>query len=47
MLNKQLTEESHKPYIRKFKKGKVHSPFTDNICDADLAVMQLISKFNK
>ena len=26
---------------------KVHSLFIDNICGADLADMQLISKFNK
>ena len=47
MLNKGLAEELPKPIIRKFKKRKVHSPFTDNICVADLADMQLISKFNK
>ena len=37
----------HKPIIRKLKKRKVHSPFIDNIWGADLAEMQLISKFNK
>ena len=47
MLNKGLAEELPKPIIRKFEKRKVHSPFTDNICVADLADMQLISKFNK
>ena len=36
-----------KPVIRKFNKGKVHLPFTDNIWDADLADMQLISHFNR
>ena len=36
--NEQLPEELHKPIIRKFK---------DNIWAADLADMQLISKFNK
>ena len=36
-----------KSIIRKFKKGKVHSPFIHNIWGADLADMQLISKFNK
>ena len=36
-----------KPIIRKFNKRKVHSPFIDNIWGADLADMQLISKFNK
>ena len=37
----------HKPIIRKFNKRKVQSPFIDNIWGADLADMQLISKFNK
>ena len=31
-----------KPTIRKFKKRKLHSPFTDNIWGADLADIQLI-----
>ena len=43
--NKELAEELHKPIIRKCKKRKVHSPFIDNIWGADLADMQLISKF--
>ena len=42
-----LAEESHKPIIRKFKKRKVYSSFKDNIWGADLADMQLMSKFNK
>ena len=46
-LIKKLAEELHKPVIGKFDKGKVHSPFIDNIWVADLADMQLISKFNK
>ena len=45
--NKELAEELHKPIIRKVNKRKVHSSFTDNIWGADLANMQLISKFNK
>ena len=45
--NKELSEELHKPIIRKVNKRKVHSSFTDNIWGADLANMQLISKFNK
>ena len=45
--NEQLAEELHKPIIRKFKKRKVYSAFKDNIWAADLADMQLISKFNK
>ena len=45
--NEQLVEELHKPIIRKFKKRKVYSAFKDNIWGAELADMQLISKFNK
>ena len=46
-FNEQLAKESHKPIIRKSKKRKVCSGFRDNIWGADLADMQLISKFNK
>ena len=45
--NEQLAEELHKSIIRKFKKGEVYSAFKNNIWAADLADMQLISKFNK
>ena len=45
--NEKLTEELHKPIIRKFKKITVYSRFKDNIQGADLADMQLISKINK
>ena len=45
--NLQLAEELHKPIIRNFKKRTVYSGFKDNIWSADLADMQLISKFNK
>ena len=45
--DKELAQELRKPIIRKFIKRKVHSPFVDNSCGADLADMQLISKFNK
>ena len=45
--NKELAKELHKPTIRKFNKIKVHSPLIDNIWGADLADIQLISKFNK
>ena len=45
--NLQLAKELHKPIIRKFKKRKVYSRFKDNIWGADLADIQLISKFNK
>ena len=44
--NMQLPEELHKPIIKKFKKRKVYSSFRDNISGADLADMQLLSKFN-
>ena len=40
MQNKELA----KSIIKKFEK-KVHSSFLDNIWGADLAVMQLLSKF--
>ena len=43
----QLAEELHKPIIKNFKERKVYSAFKDNIWGADLADMQLISKFNK
>ena len=46
-LNKELAKELQKLIIRKFKKRKVQSFFIDNIWGADLADMQLISKFNK
>ena len=39
--NKQLAEEEYKK-----RKRKVYSAFKDNIWGADLADMQLISKFN-
>ena len=45
--NEQVAKELNKPIIRTFIKRKVHSGFKDNIWGADLADMQLISKFNK
>ena len=45
--NKELAEELDKPFIRKFGKRKVLSPFIDNIRGTDLADTQMISKFNK
>ena len=45
--NQQLAEELHKPIIRKFEKRKVHAAFKDNIWGADLADIQLLSKYNK
>ena len=47
LQNKQMAEELHKPIIRNLKKRTVYSGFKDNISVADLADMQLISKFNK
>ena len=46
--NMQLADDVfHKSIIKNFKKRKVYSSFRDNIWGADLADMQLISKFNK
>ena len=45
--NEQLADELHKPISRKFKKRKVYSTFKDNIWAADLADMQLLSRYNK
>ena len=45
--NPQLAEELHKPIIRKFEKRKVNAAFKDNIWGADLADMQLLSRYNK
>ena len=45
--NKELAKELLEPIIRNFQKSKLHSSFIYNIWGADLAVMQLISKFNK
>ena len=45
--SEQLTEELYKSIIRKFEKRKVYSALKDNIWGADLADLQLISKFNK
>ena len=45
--NQQLAEELHKPIIKKFEKRKVHVVFKDNIWGADLADMQLLSRYNK
>ena len=47
MSDQQLAKELHKPIIRKFNEKKAQSPFIDNIWFADLADMQLLSKFNK
>ena len=44
--NYQLANELHKQIIRKFKRRKVYH-FLGTIWSADLADMQLISKYNK
>ena len=46
-FNEQLAEEFHKPIITTFKTITVYSRFKDNIWSADLADMQLISKFHE
>ena len=45
--NEQLAHELHKPIIRQFEKRRLYSTFNDNIWDADLADIQLLSKYNK
>ena len=45
--DKELAEELCITVIRRFNKRKVKWPFIDNIWGADLADMQLISKFHK
>ena len=45
--NEKLAEELHKPIIKEFKTRAVYSWLKNNIWGADLADMQLTSKFNK
>ena len=47
LQNQQLAKGLYKHIIRKFKKRKVHAVFEDNIWGADLADMQLLSRYNK
>ena len=47
LQNEQLAEELHKPIIRKLKKRKAYSVYKNFVWAADLADMQLISKFDK
>ena len=47
MATHQLAEELNKPIIRNFKRRTIYSRSKDYIWGADLADMQLISKFNK
>ena len=46
-FNEQIAKEWHKPIIRNFKKRTVYSGSRDNVWGANLADMQLISKFDK
>ena len=45
--NYQLANELYRHVIRKFKKRKVYSSFTDNNWGVDLADMRSLSKYNK
>ena len=45
--NQQLAEELHKLIIKKLKKRKIPAAIKDNIWGADLADMQLLSRYNK
>ena len=47
MSNKALAKELHKPITRKFEERKIHSSFIDDIWDADLSDMELLTKCNK
>ena len=47
IANQELAEELHKPIIRIMKNKNYANLFKDNIWGADLADMQLISKFIK
>ena len=48
MSNQQLLNKLHKSFLqKKFEKRKGYSSFKGNIWSADLADMQLISKFKK
>ena len=44
-VNEKLTQELHKPVIKKFKR-KVYARFEDNIFAADLTEMGSLSSFN-
>ena len=45
-ISNQLRNHTNE-LLENFKKRRVYSSFKDNICGADLADMQLISRFNK
>ena len=46
LFKEQVAKELHKTVIRKCDKLKVYFSFKDNICNADIADIQLISKYN-
>ena len=46
-VNEKISEELHKPVIKKFKRRKVYSRFKDNIWAVDLAEMGSLSSKNK
>ena len=46
-VSEQLSEELHKPVIKKFKRRKVYARFKDNIWAADLSEMESLSSKNK
>ena len=46
-VNEKLTEELHKPTIKKFKWRKVYARFKDNLRAADLTEMRSLSCKNK
>ena len=45
--NKQLSEELHKPVIKKLKKRKIYARWKENFWAADLAEMRSLSSKNK
>ena len=45
--NQKLAAGLYKPIIKKIGKRKVHAAFKDNIWGADLADMQLLSRYNR
>ena len=47
LQDEQLANKVHKPIIKKFEKRKVHAAFKDNIWGADVADMQLLSRYDK
>ena len=47
LQNEQLADELRKKKVWYSKKRKVYSAFKDNTWGADLADMQLLSKYNK